>query len=105
MDLAAVDVLPRPVQRDLPAYTKRAKRKKQEGRVAVELLVDETGRVAELRLREAIPGSDLNDTVIESVWHWRFAPASKSGVPVRVWKPVTVDFSIVSGQTRVHISE
>jgi protein TonB len=97
--------MPRPVQRDLPTYTKRAKRKKQEGRVALELLIHETGRVAELRLRETIPGSDLNDTVIESAWHWRFVPASKSGVPVRVWKPVTVDFSIVSGQTRVHISE
>jgi protein TonB len=104
-DLAEIDVMPRPTKRDLPGYTRRAKRKKQQGRVGLELLIDEHGQVVQLRLHEKVPNSDLNDVVVEAAWGWRFNPALKGDVPVSVWTPVTIDFSIVSGQTRVQLHE
>ena len=105
IDLADVDVKPRPVRRQLPGYTRRAMKKKQQGRVGLKLLVDERGKIVDLRLLRTIPDSDLNEAAIEAAWRWRFEPASKDGVPVRVWKPVTVVFSTSFGERRVFLLE
>jgi protein TonB len=103
--LADVDVAPRLTSQEMPIYTKRARRKKQQGTVELNLMVDERGVVTDLRLKKTIPDSDLNEAVIDSVRGWRFDPARKGGVAVRVWKPVTVEFSIVAGQRRVRFLE
>jgi len=105
VELDEVDLIPRVTRWDLPTYTKRAKQRKQQGRVGLDLLIDEHGRIVRLQLRETTPHSNLNDVVVETVWGWRFAPARKSGVPVSVWKPVTIDFSIVSGRSHVQLIE
>ena len=105
VELAVVDVPPRPTSRELPSYTKRAKRKKQQGTVEMHLLINERGVVADLRLKRTIPDSDLNDVAINTVLHWRFDPARVAGVAVRTWKPVSVVYSIESGQTRVALLE
>jgi TonB family protein len=70
-----VDVPPVLTSRRVPAYTKRAVRKGQEGRVEMNLLIDEQGRVADLRLERTIPDSDLNEMAIYAVRRWRFEPA------------------------------
>jgi protein TonB len=100
-----VDVPPVLTSRRLPAYTKRAVRKGQEGRVEMNLLIDEQGRVADLRLERTIPDSELNETAIYAVRHWRFEPARKDGVPVRVWKPVIFEFSLRAGRGRERLVE
>jgi protein TonB len=105
IDLTDVDVKPRPRRRQLPTYTRRAIKKKQQGRVGLKLLVDERGKIVDLRLLRTIPDSDLNEAAIEAAWRWRFEPASKDGVPVRVWKPVTVVFSTSFGEQRVYLLE
>ena len=105
IDLTDVDLKPRPVRRQLPGYTRRAIKKRQQGRVGLKLLVDERGKVVDLRLLRTIPDSDLNEAAIEAAWRWRFDPASKGGVPVRVWKPVTVVFSSSFGERRVFLLE
>ena len=103
--LADVDVPPRPTQRDLPRYTTRARRKKQQGSVELNLLVNEHGNVAQIRLLKTIPNSDLNEAALEIARFWQFVPARKESYPVRVWKPVTLDFSIASGVARVLVRE
>jgi len=105
IDLTDVDVKPRPRRRQLPGFTRRAIKRKQQGRVALKLLVDERGKIVDLRLLRTIPDSDLNEAAIEAAWRWRFEPASKDGVPVRVWKPVTVVFSASFGERRVFLLE
>ena len=105
VQLADVDVPPRATQRELPRYTRRARRKKQHGSVELNLLVNEHGSVAEVRLLKTIPDSDLNKATLEIARLWQFLPARKESYPVRVWKPVTIDFSIVSGATRVLVAE
>jgi len=105
VNLADVDVKPRPVRRQLPGYTRQAIKRKQQGRVGLKLLVDERGKIVDLRLLRTIPDSDLNEAAIEAAWRWRFEPASKDGVPVRVWKPITVVFSASFGERRVYLLE
>jgi len=103
--LNEVDTTPATIKRDLPRYTKRAKRKKQQGSVGLKLLIDETGAVSRVDLLESIPDSDLNEATIDLARLWRYRPATKEGYPVRVWKPLTIEFSIVSGSARVVVKD
>jgi len=104
-ELADVDVPPRLTSQEMPSYTKRARRKGQEGTVALNLLIDERGMIVDLRLKRTIPDSDLNEAVLDIIRTWRFDPARKAGAPVSVWKPVTIEFSIAGGQRRVRFLE
>jgi protein TonB len=104
-ELADVDVPPRLTSQEMPTYTKRARRKGQEGTVALNLLINERGTIVDLRLKRTIPDSDLNEAVLDIIRSWRFDPARKAGVPVSVWKPVTIEFSIIGGQRRVRFLE
>ncbi len=62
------------------------------GRVVVMVLVDEEGRVAETRLQQGVaPRSGINEAVIDAVRRTRFRPATKNGIPVKMWRPVVVD--------------
>lgn len=103
--LADVDTPPWAIKRELPRYTKRAKRKHQQGSVGLNLLIDEKGFVAQVELLETIPDSDLNEATLELARLWQFHPARKQGHPVRVWKSLTLDFTIDSGTTRVMLRD
>jgi eukaryotic-like serine/threonine-protein kinase len=64
-------------------YPERARRMHQEGTVAVSMIVDETGVPTELQVVESA-GHVLDAAVVESVRSWRFEPATKAGVRVKV---------------------
>jgi TonB family protein len=105
-DYASLDVRPRPTRRELPRFTKRAKRKKQAGVVELNLLIDERGRVADVELIRGIPESDLNRTAMEAARLWAYAPGRKGSYAVKTWMPVKVGFSFLPGRTtRVYIEE
>ena len=61
---------------------------------AIEVLVDEHGRVTDTRLVRGIPASDLNDVAIEAVKRWTYRPAIKDGVAVKVWRPEQIRFKL-----------
>ncbi len=62
------------------------------GRVVVLVLVDEDGHVAEARLQQGVaPKSGVNEAVVDAVQKTKFRPATKNGVPVKMWRPVVVD--------------
>jgi TonB family protein len=106
VDIAAVDTPPQPTQRDLPRYTSRARRLRQQGVVGLELLISEHGRVLDARTVRAIPDSDLDQAALAAARDWRFTPATKAGFPVRVWKPVELEFSISSrSATKIRIRD
>ena len=88
-----------------PVKRFRAKKKKQQGTVEMHLLINEHGVVSDLRLKQTIPDSDLNDVAINNVRRWRFDPAREGDVAVRVWKPVSIVYTIESGRTRVDLLE
>ena len=53
------------------------------GTVAISMLVDENGVPTELQVVESA-GEPLDSAALASVRTWRFEPARKNGVPVRV---------------------
>ena len=106
VDYSEIDVEPVPVRRDLPRYTRKARRQDRQGVVGMRVLVIENGRVADAELVEEIPGSDLGDAAIDATRTWQFTPARKDGVPVRVWKDVRVRFAISpSGKALVRVED
>ena len=74
---------PRPLQTDPAAYPAAARRMGVEGLVEVAFVVDEVGRPSSVELvRSASP--PLDSAVLDAVRHWRFEPARKHGVPVKM---------------------
>ena len=65
------------------AYPRLARELRQYGTVAIDLIVDETGAPIELQVVESA-GPILDDVVLKAVRTWRFEPARKDGVRVKV---------------------
>lgn len=74
---------PRPVQTDPAAYPVLARRMRLEGLVEIVFVVDEQGRTADIRVVRSAGGL-LDEAVVAAAKRWRFEPARKDGVPVRV---------------------
>jgi len=84
---------PVPLAASPPQYPPIARARGIEGRVDISVLVDERGAVADARLTTGVGGrSGLNEAAIENARRRRYRPATKDGVPVKVWVPVTVNF-------------
>jgi TonB family protein len=84
-----------PVTQSAPAlrYPPIAERQKVEGTVELNILVDEKGNVVEALLVTPAGGkSGLNEAAVDNVKRRRYRPATKDGVPVKVWFPVSVRF-------------
>jgi TonB family protein len=86
--------LPRVAQAVLPAYPPAAERFKRETTVAFEVLVDETGKVLQVRITKSDPSKlGFNEAATRAARETGFEPATKDGVPVKMWFPLTFDFT------------
>ena len=74
---------PRKVKGPSADYPERARRQKLEGTVAISLLVDENGVPQDLAVVESA-GPVLDEAVLNAVKQWRFEPATKDGVRVKI---------------------
>jgi TonB family protein len=86
-----------PVALNKPSFTYPpiALRQRIEGKVDLTVLVDERGGVADARVVSGAGGkAGLNEAASEYVRRWKFRPATKEGVPVRTWTPVSVVFML-----------
>jgi protein TonB len=73
-------------------YPALARQQRLTGRVVVLVLVDEDGAVAEVRLQQGLPSkSGVNEAVVEAVRASKFRPATKNGIPVKMWRTVVVE--------------
>jgi protein TonB len=76
-------------------YPRVAQLQKAEGIVELRALVDETGRVADTLVVGGPTGKlGFREAAVDYVKAWRYAPARKDGVPVKVWVPVRIDFRL-----------
>jgi periplasmic protein TonB len=90
------DVIPpKPLKKVYAKYPEAAKVKKLEGTVRLNLLVDETGRVLDIKITKSAHPM-LDEAVTKAYQQWQFAPATKQNVPVKVW--ITVAMSFQSGR-------
>ena len=74
-------------------YTDEARKAHQQGTVKFDAIIDEQGRVSAATL---VQGDDygLSTQAMSAVKNWRFAPATKSGKPVRVCSQIEMTFRL-----------
>jgi TonB family protein len=93
-DINEVDTIPVPKRFTQPVYDELARRMRQQGEILVSVLIDETGKVANVELIKPIPNSRLNGSTLTAARKWVYEPAIKAGVPVSVWKTERILFSL-----------
>ncbi len=81
--LAADVTAPRRLSGESPDFPDLAKRQKMSGSVLVEFVVAEHGEVREPKILESA-GEVLDRAALDAVSRWRYQPAEKAGVKVRV---------------------
>ena len=75
--------LPKRISGNIARYPEEARRIKKAGTVTVEMIVTETGEPTEIKVLESA-GEILDKAVLEAVRTWRFEPAQKQGIKVKV---------------------
>ena len=76
-------------------YPPIALRQRVDGIVELNVLVDEKGNVADVTVVTAAGGrTGLSEAAVENVKRRHYRPATRDGVPVRVWVPVRVRFEL-----------
>lgn len=80
-----------------PRYPKRAKRRGYEGTVVLEVLVDRSGRVKELRILTSSGHPVLDRAALKSVNGWLFEPGMVGDEKVDMWVRVPVRFELRGG--------
>jgi protein TonB len=87
-----VDRPPRLLRQVKPTYPPEAFVKKVEGTVVLEIVIDESGRVARTRIVQSVPL--LNAAAVDAVRQWVFTPAQKQGRVVACIALAPVSFRI-----------
>jgi len=93
VDLVSVDEQPKVVKSIEPIYPTQAARFGKSGSVTVNALIDERGNVTDTGILKGLKDDMGLEKAAESADRkWKFRPAVKDGVNVKVWKPVVITF-------------
>ena len=85
-------VKPVPTSRPSPKYTPEAENAGIEGKVRLELKVNERGEVEDAKVLKGL-GYGLDEAAVQTVTRWQFRPATLCGKPVAATFVVSVVFS------------
>lgn len=77
-----------------PRYPLAARRRGEEGRVVLRLLVTREGRVGEVRILRSSGVETLDRAAEEAAREWRFEPARRGSEAIAAWVEVTVRFRL-----------
>ncbi|HSP35479.1 MAG TPA: TonB family protein, partial [Thermoanaerobaculia bacterium] len=86
-------VPPRVTRRGTVAYPPIAKQQKIEGTVILNVLVNETGQVLDIKVLRSRPAG-LDEAAIAIIRRSTFTPPTKDGVRVKSWTTVPVEFKL-----------
>jgi TonB family protein len=93
VELGAVTELPKLVKKVDPVYPIAAQRVGREGSITVNALIDEKGSVIDTAIIKGIQDDKgLGRAAEVALRKWRFQPARKDGVAVKVWKTFVIAF-------------
>lgn len=93
VDLASVADPPVTLKTIDPVYPQTAQRLGVEGSITVNALIDEKGNVIDTGILKGIQDDKgLGKAAETAVLKWKFRPAKKDGVNVKVWKPFVIVF-------------
>ena len=75
-------------------YPLAARRERVSGRVVILALVDENGNVQSAKVQSGVASNTgVNQAIVDAVKKARFRPATKDGVPVKMYKAIPVEVS------------
>lgn len=77
-----------------PAYPPSKIRLEETGRVTVRVLVGTNGRVLQVQPVGSPDAQFLEATRKQALSKWRFKPATRDGVPIEVWRQISVRFEL-----------
>jgi protein TonB len=77
-----------------PEYSDEARKARLQGRVQLEMIVDETGHPRNIRVLQSL-GLGLDEQAIKAAARWRFKPGMKDGKPVPVVAFLDVGFHLL----------
>jgi TonB family protein len=86
-------VMPVPIYKPEPPYTKEASDAKLQGTVILKILVDAKGNVSEVNITKPF-NKGLDQSAVNTVKKWKFKPATKDGKPVSCRPTVEVSFKL-----------
>jgi len=91
--ISQVDIPPEIVERVEPEYPGLALKRRVGGQVVLNALISEDGDVIETALIRGIKGPyGFNEVCEKAARQWKFVPAFKDGVKVKVWKTISFNF-------------
>jgi TonB family protein len=100
VDLTSVDEAPKLVKSFDPVYPAQAARFGKEGSVTVNALISESGAVIETGILKGLKDDlGMEKAAVDAVKKWKFQPAKKDGVNVKVWKPIVITFKANRAKT------
>jgi TonB family protein len=95
VELAADVRKPEVINRVKPTYPPAALRQKVEGTVVLSILIDEAGKVGDVKILRPAGGSvGLNEAAVAAAKKWTFRPAVKAGKKVKVWITYPIVFKV-----------
>jgi TonB family protein len=98
LPLEAVDEQPKLLKRVEPVYPTLAQRAKLEGSITVNALINESGSVSSTGILKGMKDDKgLEKAAEAAVRKWKFQPAKKDGVNVKVWMAIVVTFKSGDG--------
>jgi protein TonB len=101
VSLEQVDVQPALVKKIEPRYPPLALNMGLSGTVTVNTLISETGDVVRTEILKGIKGGYGFERAAEAaIKQWKFRPARKDGVNVKVWKPIDITFRLTELPTK-----
>ncbi len=82
---------PRRLAAPLPVYPDAAWAAGITGDVLVRAVIDETGAVTDVEVLRGLPYG-ITEAAVAAIWRWKFAPATRDGQPVAVYRNLSVRF-------------
>ncbi len=90
---AGAVVKPTIIEKVQPTYPTQCQQTGVEGRVIVECLITSQGEVRGATAVKS-PSSELGDAAVLAVSQWKFAPATRDGVPTEAVVRIPVEFKL-----------
>ena len=89
-----VEAVPAYGHNPAPEYPGLARRRRYEGTVLLEVLVDATGMVGDIRLADSSGYTVLDQAAVKSVRSWVFKPGRRGDETIEMWVRVPVRFEL-----------
>ena len=77
-----------------PAYPAISRRSGEQGKVTLRVLVNPTGRAADVQVRTSSGSARLDEAARATVLRWKFVPAKRGDEAVAAWVLIPISFRL-----------